>query len=408
MPAPFVDPSVADPNAVPDSLQEAPQASGALSTPVPQVTPGLSVPVEPTSPTTFNQNAATQIGLQADIGQATKEKTDAEVAANQGEADLLKSQADESKAKLDEMKHFADQSLMVHATNQDAQRQELSRLASIKTDPDHWWNNKDTGGKMSAIGGLLLGGIGQGLLLWGGAKDPHNSALDSMEREIKNDIDSQDKNLRNQWDVYSAKNNLSNNEDNFRNFAMQHKQQQLINGFEVNKIDLQKQMSLTKNPIMQANGKLALTAIDQKIADLRRDQGLHAEQQAAAVAAQLREVQKAELAHQRALQVLGVTGAQKLEEEGLKGQVELAKQKEIVPEKEHEAELAQINSERVRLQQQQLQAHNGFVPWDTTKEKMAQSNLDALDKKEKEANDKYLASKRSSTPKTVTSAKDLP
>lgn len=57
-------------------------------------------------------------------------------------------------------------------------------------DPNHFWDNKSTVGKVSTAIGLILGGIGQGLMGKGS-----NSALDFMQKQIDADIDAQKANI---------------------------------------------------------------------------------------------------------------------------------------------------------------------------------------------------------------------
>jgi hypothetical protein len=62
-------------------------------------------------------------------------------------------------------------------------------VQSSKIDPDHYWNSKSTGSKISAVIGMVLGGLGSGLT--GGP----NVALQSLNKHIENDIESQKINL---------------------------------------------------------------------------------------------------------------------------------------------------------------------------------------------------------------------
>lgn len=65
--------------------------------------------------------------------------------------------------------------------------QNLSKdVAQSKVDPNRYWNNKSTLGKIGASVALILGGIGQGL-----QRTTSNAALEVMNREIQNDIESQ-------------------------------------------------------------------------------------------------------------------------------------------------------------------------------------------------------------------------
>jgi hypothetical protein len=69
-------------------------------------------------------------------------------------------------------------------------------VASSKIDPNRYWNNTSTGGKIAASIALLLGGIGSGLT--GGP----NLALQNINKHIENDIQAQRDDHSNAMNMY--------------------------------------------------------------------------------------------------------------------------------------------------------------------------------------------------------------
>lgn len=70
-------------------------------------------------------------------------------------------------------------------------------IANNKIDPDHYWKERGTGGRIMASLGLLLSGVGSGL---GGGP---NMAMQVIQSNIKRDIDAQEKNLDTQKSLLS-------------------------------------------------------------------------------------------------------------------------------------------------------------------------------------------------------------
>jgi hypothetical protein len=101
----------------------------------------------------------------------------------QAQAELLKNQVEQQRqAKQDYEDHFnllnEERKSFVH----DLQNQHI--------DPNHYWQNKSTGGKIATAIGLILGGLGGGMQGNGG-----NAALDFLNHNINRDIESQKANL---------------------------------------------------------------------------------------------------------------------------------------------------------------------------------------------------------------------
>lgn len=87
-------------------------------------------------------------------------------------------------------------------------RQMIQDARKQQVDPDRWWNNKSTGGKVLAGIGLILGGFGGGL-----ARTGRNPAMDVMNKAIDDDIKAQESNIKQNWQAIAAQHNL--NQDTF-------------------------------------------------------------------------------------------------------------------------------------------------------------------------------------------------
>lgn len=111
----------------------------------------------------------------------------AEVNQNMGSVPLLH----QSKARVD----FRDDEL----------RAEIRKARNMKIDPDRWWNEKSTEGKILAGIGMVLGGIGGGL-----AKTGRNPAMEVMNNAIERDINSQKNDIDNAWKAIDKQHALNN------------------------------------------------------------------------------------------------------------------------------------------------------------------------------------------------------
>ncbi len=85
----------------------------------------------------------------------------------------------------------------------DLRQQALQALQEGKIDPDRYWNNRSTGGKISTILGIIAAGFNP-------TSNP-NAAIDMLNKEIDRDIDTQKMDLGRKQGLLSAAN------DHFRN-----------------------------------------------------------------------------------------------------------------------------------------------------------------------------------------------
>ncbi len=160
-----------------------------------------------------------------------------------------------------------------------------SSIGQTQVDPDHWWNNKDTGGKVAAGIGLLFGGIGQGLMNWGSHGQGHaaNTAIDAIDNAIKRDIDSQQKNIENQWKEYATKFGLADNETNYNNYLITRKHAEWDTAMKVIDSQAQSVVDQTQDPILKGQMLQRLAALQRTTIAAEAAWGNHVAGQAAAV-----------------------------------------------------------------------------------------------------------------------------
>jgi hypothetical protein len=296
------------PTETPTSVQNTGQTT---STPVPGTQTGTvinsaghAVPEPlPTTPSVFfdrrqlnNARQATQEG----IGE-TKQ------ASAIAKANLLGKQTEQLGKDYNDMQHFATATDRFQNDIYPKLLSEAQAISKTQIDPNHWFNSKDTGGKLAAIGGLMLGGIGQGLQMWGGNKQAHNAAIDAMDQAIKNDIDSQDKNLKNRWDAYKAKNGVADTVMNQRHWELLDKHAQFTLHRDLFSDQLNQQAAQSDSALVKANNDQAQQALAKDRLD--DDQGFakYREGLVQAANAGLAAYQKGRLAHQDAIELAGLT-----------------------------------------------------------------------------------------------------
>lgn len=121
-----------------------------------------------------------------DAGEAAKAARSADAA----EQDRIAGKAGEAEdAKVKELDSIAKLSDSHLAEIEGRRKQLQTDIANGKIDPNHYWAEKGTGGRIMASIGLLLSGIGAGL-----GNQP-NMAMQVIQANIKRDIDAQEKNL---------------------------------------------------------------------------------------------------------------------------------------------------------------------------------------------------------------------
>lgn len=109
-----------------------------------------------------------------------------EVSAQQKQNDVMAAQYQKN---LDEQKKYNDVQADKLNTYQKQYDDMTKNVMSEKLDPNKFWHDKSTAGKISAGIGILLGGIGAG------AAHGPNQALQFLQKHIENDIEAQKENL---------------------------------------------------------------------------------------------------------------------------------------------------------------------------------------------------------------------
>jgi hypothetical protein len=134
-------------------------------------------PGPPKAPDALRQAQANEQGAVGDLA-TLKQQQQTRVATEQATAaDAMKASVDESRDML--------------ATRLQRQEALYNDMVNAKIDPNRYWHNQSTGGKVSAAIGLILGGIGAGL-----TKGP-NYALEVINKAIDRDMEAQKLDMHN-------------------------------------------------------------------------------------------------------------------------------------------------------------------------------------------------------------------
>lgn len=190
-------------SATTNAIQEnqARQAAGLPLVPVPGQMPAGAAPssqptldaamqAPPPAATPASTDAASKAlgtpSSQDVLGQAYNDQLHGTNALAKAEADLGKKRADALQSQMDYTKKaVADYDANVHGLNNELDAA-WHDVQNKHIDPQAFWNNKNTAGKVSTMIGLVLGGLAGGLTGKGG-----NQALDFMNKQIDHDIDAQ-------------------------------------------------------------------------------------------------------------------------------------------------------------------------------------------------------------------------
>lgn len=284
-----------DPYAITGSLSGGPPATSFEAMPQDPSAKKLAPPPgpiygSPPSPPKPDPNSST-------AGQYAKDSIAAARKAEGGQDIITKAQQDLAfkqgniftDAANDTKKHIDDLAIMsanldnIIGVNNGNSKKELDRINATKEDPNHYWNSKSTGGKIAAGIGIILGGLGQGLAMWGphGNKQATNVALDQIDKAIHDDIDAQKANKDDMWKQYQAHRGIADNEENRKRWEIMHSEQSYLDGQNVFLDKLKAATAQSQDPIAKGNGEIAIAAWDQKIADEKRAFGQYGESQAA-------------------------------------------------------------------------------------------------------------------------------
>jgi len=141
--------------------------------------------------------APTASGLPLDLtqGQAQEQRWAREGAAVQ--ADRMEHEAALQQAQAAQLQEMAAQQQATLADRQKNADEMFSKYASGQVDPNRYWSNMSTGGKISSAIGMMIGGIGAGL------SHAPNLAAGVIENAINRDIDAQKMDLAKQANALS-------------------------------------------------------------------------------------------------------------------------------------------------------------------------------------------------------------
>jgi len=297
---PTQDPTL-DPNAQP------PQTGAAASAPLPpgggdpSMAPsttyanntGVSTPVTP-PPAPVDPNMKGLNPAQVAQGHIKTAETEEQVAAREGtniaqfhkdNADLYGGEAGRLSKGIDDHNKFTAHALALYNSNNSSDIDKQIALGNQKTDPNHWWNSKDTGGKVESIIGLMLGGVGQGMMIYGGNKNARNYGLDAMDDAIKQDIDTQDKDKKTKQDSLANIIGLHKDSDLKNQAYALDQQNQLILGEKVFASKLMQRAQETGSQSAINAAQSQIDAIQDRITDHQGEIAKYAAQIAAQGAA---------------------------------------------------------------------------------------------------------------------------
>lgn len=182
--------------------------------------------------------------------QGQKELSQAEGALGNRQANILHNQAIQQKASQDE---FVDKLQNIDADVTQATR----ALQDGHIDPQHWWNNKSTEGKIATSIGLLISGIGAGL----GHTD--NMAMKYMDAEIGRDIDAQKAELGKRENLLGANMKRYGNLQDATNMTR-------LQNSELVKTKLEQAAAQSGDPAAKARAKIAIGQIQQQELPLKQ------------------------------------------------------------------------------------------------------------------------------------------
>ena len=389
----------------------------------PSSPPNLTPPPDNSAaPTTITNNTSVSSPVPQAVpmsaGQYAQAGVDRAEQAKQAQADIATAKSEQAKRDVTtqdpliasaaqaatDAKHWQDQYATQHeaafGTNGTLTKS-LQQLNQQKVDPDHWWNSKDTGGKIEAVIGLMLGGIGQGLAAFGKhGINTGNMALEEMDKVIKNDIDSQPANLDNKWKVYQSQSGIADNQDNFNKFKILDSQIQYVAAQRVALEKLKQSAAMAADPVAKANGQLAIVDLQKQIDDEQRAWGQHNEGLAATAASATRAFQQHLLERQEHAQDVQVTQGNALELEKAKAdatafQNEQARAQKAGEDlqKEHEVKSQDIARRRRDVLDNRLKNPTGIIhPFNTFGDNDAAS-LASLDAEQKDVDSQYAYGK---------------
>lgn len=174
--------------------QYVPPQDNVQSQPTEVIPPTVAAPTPVTQPVPIGQGQSPQISMG---GATTGGLNQIEGQEARGINMQAQGQIEQNKQFAEAQRQETDRQVMAqqkYEEKMNAHQEELDQLshdvASTKIDPDHYWNSKSTGSKISTALGVLVAGIGQGL-----SHSTQNVAWSALQSNIDKDIDAQKSNL---------------------------------------------------------------------------------------------------------------------------------------------------------------------------------------------------------------------
>jgi hypothetical protein len=218
-----------------------PEPTSQVETPPAEKPQSLTAPVAPRVPSAID----------------TAGKQESEAISDRAKAETAKAEA--AQALLDKQAQTAQEIETKRLERQKANDAQIDGLNGWLKDPKNqvdagrWWSSKSTGQKVGAGLSMILGGLGQGLMRGG-----RNVALDVIDKQIDQDIDSQKENINNKKSLVAMYMNQGHTIDSAAEMAR-------ASLLSITKAQLDAKANLAVGPEQQAQLKSAQAELAMKI-----------------------------------------------------------------------------------------------------------------------------------------------
>lgn len=248
-----------------------PDGGAVPAPPVPNAGVSNNIPMPPTASTPLNDQQYTQ----AVVGLTDRGKNNVNGLANE-QIGLNNQVADINQAEVVRRQKELEQDAAIKAKadavaeQHDLEARKMAQdLAAKSIDPDHYWKNQSTGGKILAGIGVALGAIGAGLSKNG----TQNVPLQMINQAIASDIDAQKANMEAGWKAYDKLHELDNDAGAKARYNDQWRASHYIAGTEIVKLRLGTIAAKTQNIQVKENALNAIQQLDGKQLDARKALG---------------------------------------------------------------------------------------------------------------------------------------
>lgn len=266
--------------------------------------PAPQPPIPPPTSLNNQQFVEGELGRGEEQRRLNDEKAALEIKAKQDEAAAAQKAIDDQNKQQADEKARHEQSMADSLKRQEEIKAKVQENFASEVDPERFWNNKSTAGKVTSVIGILLSGIGMGIA----HRPGENPAMDQLNRSINQDIDAQKHHIDNNWKGIQALHQLDNDattrethdevwRNNFRTAALEQTRQ-----------EMNKRAALSASDVIKNNAASANLLIDKEQADLAHRNYLLGVQTAAAGSERLRKLNdQADADVQKLIEKDGVT-----------------------------------------------------------------------------------------------------